>query len=203
MKIGIMGGTFNPVHTGHLLLAQTAYNEADLDKVMFLPSGISYMKKNTNVLEAAHRLKMVELAIMDNPAFFASDMEIKREGNTYTCDTLLQLKEEHPQNHYYFILGADSLFSIESWKHPQIIFENCTILAAVRNGVSKVHMQEKCKELTARFVADIKLLSFPETDISSTEIRALCAREKNIRYRVPEQVRMYIEENGLYTNEIN
>lgn len=202
MKIGIMGGTFNPVHTGHLLLAQTAYNEADLDKVMFLPNGISYMKKNTNVLKAAHRLKMVELAIMDNPAFFASDIEIKRAGNTYTCDTLLQLKDENPQNHYYFILGADSLFSIENWKNPQIIFENCTILAAVRDGVSGARMQEKCKELMARFAADIKLLPFPETDISSTEIRALCAKGKSIRYMVPEQVRMYIEENGLYTNEL-
>ncbi|MGN1146821.1 MAG: nicotinate-nucleotide adenylyltransferase [Lachnospiraceae bacterium] len=198
MKIGIMGGTFNPIHIGHLLLAEAALSQAGLEKVMFLPSGHSYMKQETGVLKADYRIKMVELAISDNPAFFASDMEIKRAGNTYTCDTLLQLKKENPQNTYFFIMGADCLFSIETWKQPQCIFDNCTILAAVRNGISISLMQDKCSYLKEKYRAEVMLLSFPETAISSTDIRELVLAGKSIRYMVPDAVRMYIEENGLY-----
>lgn len=198
MKIGIMGGTFNPIHLGHLLLAEAALSQAGLDKIMFLPSGFSYMKQETGVLSADHRMKMVELAISDNPAFFASDIEIRRAGNTYTCDTLLQLKKENPKNAYFFIMGADCLFTIETWKQPQCIFDNCTILAAVRNGVALSLMQEKCSYLSEKYRAEIKLLSFPETAISSTDIRELVLNGGSIRYMVPDAVRMYIEENGLY-----
>lgn len=197
-KIGIMGGTFNPIHIGHLLLAETALSQEKLHAVMFLPSGKSYMKQEDDILDAQHRIKMVELAIQDNPAFFVSDMEILRKGNTYTCDTLTQLKKAHPQNEYYFILGADCLFSIESWKDPQRIFAQCSILAAVRNGVALDRMQEKCEALKERYGARIKLLSFPETAISSTDIRKKVAEGKSIRYMVPEAVRNYIETNGLF-----
>lgn len=197
-KIGIMGGTFNPIHIGHLLLAETALSQEKLDGVMFLPSGISYMKKEDRILDAKHRIQMVQLAVQDNPAFFVSDMEIRRNGNTYTSDTLEQLKKENPQNDYYFILGADCLFSIETWKDPQQIFNDCTILAAVRNGVDLALMQAKARELAKAYKARIKLLSFPETAISSTLIRKNAAEGRSIRYMVPEAVRIYIETNGLF-----
>lgn len=197
-KIGIMGGTFNPIHIGHLLLAQTALTEEKLDSILFMPSGQSYMKNKKEILDAGKRLKMTELAIADNPAFIVSDMEIKRVGNTYTCDTLEQLRQENPQCEYFFIMGADCLFSIEKWKNPQKIFDNCTILAAVRNGVEISVMEARCRELSERYQAKVRLLSFPETAISSTDIRQLLADGKSIRYMVPDTVRLYIEKNKFY-----
>ncbi len=198
-KIGIMGGTFNPIHTGHLLLAETALSSEGLQKVMFIPSGKPYMKDEDSVLDASHRQKMVELAIADNPSFSVSDMEIRRLGNTYTSETLTILKQEQPETEFYFILGADNLFTMETWKEPEKIFSACTILAAVRNGVDNAQMQEKCRELSDNYHAKIKLLSFPETDISSTDIRMLIRQNKSIRYMVPEPVRRYIEKNQLYS----
>lgn len=200
-KIGIMGGTFNPIHIGHLLLAETALSNEGLQKVMFIPSGKPYMKAEDTVLEASHRLKMVELAIADNPSFIVSDMEIRRLGNTYTSETLTILKQEQPKTKFYFILGADNLFTMETWKEPEKIFSACTILAAVRNGIDNAHMQEKCRELSDKYHAEIKLLSFPETDISSTDIRTLIKQNRSIRYMVPETVRKYIEKNQLYSDK--
>lgn len=197
-RIGIMGGTFNPIHTGHLLLAQTALSEAGLKQVMFLPSGQSYMKKAENILPAETRLKLVELAIADNPAFFLSDMEVRRKGNTYTCDTIKLLKAEQPDTEFYFIMGADSLFSMENWKNPKEIFDNCIILTGVRHGASSEQLQEKCEYLRKKYRAVLRLLPFPETAVSSTDIRRLLAEGKSIRYMVPEAVRLYIEENALY-----
>jgi len=197
-KIGIIGGTFDPIHIGHLLLAQTALSQEKLDGIMFLPSGQSYMKIENDVSESFHRLQMVKLAITDNPYFFVSEMEINRTGNTYTCDTLEQIKQENPLNESFFIMGADCLFMIENWKNPQMIFDNCTILTAVRNGIDSSLIQGRCNYLTIKYRAKIRLLSFPETAISSTEIKQLIKDGKSIRYMVPDSVRKYIEDNGLY-----
>lgn len=197
-KIGVMGGTFNPIHIGHLLLAQAALTEYNLDTVIFMPSGNSYMKDENTIEEADIRMKMVNLAIAGNPKFIASDMEIKRAGNTYTCDTMQLLKKEYPFDSFFFICGADCLFSIEKWKNPQVIFDNCAILAAVRNGVDVTQMNNKCDELMHLFHGKAYLLPFPETAISSTDIRKHIALNKSIRYMVPEKVREFIEENHLY-----
>ena len=197
-KIGIMGGTFNPIHTGHLLLAQAALEEAALDSVCFLPSGVSYLKPEDTVLDARDRLKLTELAVLDNPKFTVSDMEIKRSGNTYTCDTLQQLKREQPQNSFYFILGADCLFSMENWYHPEEIFSSCTILAAVRDNLKLSDLEEKADLLRKRFGADISLLHLPRIDISSTDIRERIKTGKSIRYMVPDSVCEYILQNELF-----
>lgn len=197
-KIGIMGGTFNPIHTGHLLLAQAALEEAKLTQVCFLPSGISYLKQEDNVLDAKHRLRMTELAVLNNPDFTVSDMEIKRGGNTYTCDTLKQLKEEQPQNIFYFILGADCLFTMENWYHPEEIFASCKILAAVRDHLNPADLEKKAVWLRKRFDADISLLHLPRIDISSTDLRERIRAGKSIRYMVPDAVHDYILQNDLY-----
>lgn len=197
MKIGIMGGTFNPIHTGHLLLAETARTAEGLDKIMFLPSGRSYLKPK-GVLSADIRLNMVKEAISDNPFFYVSDMEIKRGGNTYTYETLLELREQAPQDDFYFILGADSLVSIEHWVEPQIIFDNCILLAAVRDDIDNEKLKSVIESLSERFSARIHLLPFSPMTISSTVIRNNIAEGKSIRNMVPEKVRLYIEENRLY-----
>lgn len=198
-KVGILGGTFNPIHMGHLLMAEYVKDAAGLDVVMILPNGISYMKSGTNVLPGEVRLKMVELCIEDNPNLITSDMEIKRVGNTYTYETLLELKADCPGVEFYFIIGADSLFNIEKWVKPDVIFENCTILAVGRNQTSQKELEEKKEELEKRFNARICLCDFPEIEISSTKIRENIKAKKSFRYMVHDKVCKYISENGLYS----
>lgn len=197
-KVGILGGTFNPIHMGHLLMAEYVKEAANLDVVMILPNGISYMKAGTNVLEGEVRLKMIELCIEDNPNLITSDMEIKREGNTYTYETLLELRAKYPQTEIYFIIGADSLFNMEKWVKPEVIFANCTILAVGRNQASQEALEEKKTDLEKRFGGKIRLFDFPEIEISSTRIRENIKTGKSFRYMVPEQVWNYICKNNLY-----
>lgn len=197
-KIGIMGGTFNPIHIGHLLMAQWAKDCADLDAVIFIPTGISYMKVGTNVLEGSERLKMVQLAVEQSNDFYTSDIEIKRAGNTYTFETLEELSSLYPNARLHFIMGADSLYNFERWVHPELILKNATIIAAARNGASIDALEEKRMELVSRFGGEIILMNFPSFDVSSTMIRDRIKEGKSVRYLVPEKVCDYIEDNGLY-----
>ena len=197
-KIGILGGTFNPIHTGHLLMAEYAREAVGLDIVILMPTGRSYLKAGTNVPDGQIRLEMVERCIEDNPGLLASDMEIRREGNTYTYETLLQWKSLCPEAELYFIVGADSLFSMEDWVKPEVIFANCTVLAAGREDASTEEMLVKKAELEERFGAKILLMNFPQIDISSTTIRERVRKGQSIRYLVHGKVREYILEHGLY-----
>ena len=124
-KIGILGGTFNPIHNGHLLLAEQARCFYGLDQVLFIPSGCSYMKRQEEILPGEIRFQMVQLAIADNPYFCVSDMEIVREGNSYTCETITRLHAQYPEDELYYIVGADTLFQMEFWKNPEQIFTQC------------------------------------------------------------------------------
>ncbi len=197
-KLGILGGTFNPIHIGHLLLAEAALDEAGLDGVMFLPSGHSYMKNYNEILPAEERLAITKLAIEEQPAFFVSDMEIKREGNTYTYETLSSLKAMHPDTELYFIMGADCLFTIENWKCPAEIFGACTLIAAVRDDVDMEELTKQAEKLEEKYGAKIILLPFLKTEISSTTIRKRIKQGKSIRYMVPNVVQKYLEEKNLY-----
>lgn len=197
-KIGVMGGTFNPVHTGHLLLAQWAMEEAGLDGVIFMPTGCSYMKKSAEVLPGAERLAMTRLAIADRDCFLCSDLEVKRAGSTYTCETLEELQALYPQAQLYFIVGADCLFTIGNWYHPERIFRRCILLAASRNGMSMDGLEEKRQELEAAYQAKILLMAFPDIEISSTDIRERCRQGLSIRYLVPDSVREYIDRHQYY-----
>lgn len=197
-KIGLMGGTFNPIHVGHILLAQYAYEEFELDEVWFLPTGVSYLKANMNVLDGNTRCEMVELAVKKHKDMFVNRIEIDREGSTYTCDTLIQLKKEYPQHEFYFIFGADCLFSIENWYQPQLIMENCTIIAALRSGSDIESMEVKKEYLCHKFGAKILLLPFIQLELSSTLIRKRVHEGKSIQYMVPPEVEEYIIQNHLY-----
>ena len=198
-KVGIMGGTFNPIHIGHLILAQRAMEELALDEVWFIPTGCSYMKKDSvDILPGQERLEMTMLAVQDNPKMKCLDIEIRRNGYTYSYETLEQLKRENADTGFYFIFGADCLFSIEKWKYPDRIFHSCTIAVAVRNGASVDAMETKIAELKKRYGADICLLPFPNLEISSTDIRERIKQGKSVRFLLPEKVLGYIEEKRLY-----
>lgn len=200
-KIGIMGGTFNPIHTGHLLLAENARDSFGLDEILFVPSGHSYMKKDAETLNRKDRYEMTRLAIEDNPTFSISDIEIKREGNTYTCETLSQLKELEPKTEFYFIVGADSLFAMETWWKPEYIFHICTVLAAVRDDKDSDKLQAQISYFEKKFAARIYQITFKEISISSTDIRKRLLNGQSIRYMVPDKVISYIEEHHLYTED--
>ncbi len=198
-KIGIMGGTFNPIHQGHLILAEEARNYCKLDKVLFIPSGHSYMKNAKEIADSNTRLTMTGLAIEDNKYFELSSIETEREGASYTYETLSILKNNHPECDFYFILGADNLFSIEKWRQPEDIFNSCKLVATVRGDKNIEDIQKKAEELYQKYHAEIILLPSRSIEISSTEIRKRLREGKSIRYLVPEKVYHYIQDNHLYT----
>lgn len=197
-KVGIMGGTFNPIHNGHLMLAEEALRQIPLDEVLFMPSGNSYMKADQKVESGKTRADMTALAIQDNPSFKLSTMELEREGNTYTYQTLERLRKENPGTEYYFIVGADSLFQMTQWVSPERIFANCCILAAVRNDKTTADMEEQIRLLKREYGADISLLKMSRMNISSSAIRSKVVAGESIEGDVPESVRIYIEKRGLY-----
>lgn len=202
-RIGIMGGTFNPIHTGHLLLAEHAMETAGLDEVWIVPTGCSYLKRKEgiDVLPAEDRYRMVCLAIADNDRFRGLDMEIRRPGDSYSYETMEQLNREYPGNRFFFICGADCLYTIEYWKCADRLFAACDILAAVRGNADIESMQKKITELGERYGAQIRLLPFRRIEISSSEIRQRRREGLSVRYLVPEAVRKYMEEKGLYRDE--
>lgn len=197
-KIGIMGGTFNPIHLGHLLLAEQAKEILELDEVLFMPSGNSYMKEPTAILDGDVRAHMVELAIKGHPYFRLSKMETERSGSTYTCDTLKALKAENPRNTYYFILGADSLLMLENWKNPEQIFRDAVIVASVRGTGNEEKIRKIAEHLTDTYQAQIRVLPARFIDLSSSEIRGRIKTGKSVRYMLPERVWEYICDNHLY-----
>ncbi|MCR5399266.1 MAG: nicotinate-nucleotide adenylyltransferase [Lachnospiraceae bacterium] len=197
-KVGILGGTFNPIHLGHLILAEHALCEYHLDEILFIPTGISHFKGPDVVLDKKIRVAMTGGAIEDNHGFALSTIETDRPGNSYTFETLEILKTTNPDTDYYLILGADTLFQIEQWMHPEIIMMNAKILTAVRKGQSTEELKDKAAELMRKFGAEIYVLKTPYIDISSTDIRNRIKEGKSIRYMVADRTLEYIEKHGLY-----
>lgn len=197
-RVGIMGGTFNPIHNGHLSLAHSALEHFQLNEILFMPSGISWMKKGTDVLDSSLRLQMTELAIEDTPQFSLSTIETDRDGDTYTYETILLLKEQNPDTKYYFIMGADSLFSLEKWKNPDLILKNCTLLVSVRDDYNMDALKKQIFYLQNRYKAEIKLLSMEPIDISSSEIRNRIKKGESVHNLIPVKVAQFISQNNLY-----
>lgn len=201
-KIGLLGGTFNPIHTGHIALGLCAYKELNLDIVIFMSSGKSYLKSDIVMPSREVRFEMTKLAVSDYPFFEASDIEIKREGNTFTCDTLKELHEIYPDSDIYFIIGADTLFSMETWRAPEYIFANSIIVAAARGDYILNDYKEKIKYLNEKFNANIILLNFDKIDISSSNIREDLINDSTRAQalnQLPDKVSDYIIKNHLYS----
>lgn len=199
-KIGIIGGTFNPIHNGHLLIAEYAREEFQLENVLFLPTGHSPHKLKQKITEASMRCDMIKLAIADNPFFELDFTEVKAERLSYTYLTLLELKKAYPMAELYFILGADSLFDLEDWKKPEEILSNCNILAAYREGEGQKNFQKQIDYLNEKYDAHIYPLHTPSFEVSSREIRSRVSKNQTIRYLVPKEVEAYIQKTGLYRN---
>lgn len=197
-KIGILGGTFNPIHYGHLLLAESARDRLQIDKVIFIPTGNNPYKDSDDDISSYHRVKMTQLAISSNSHFELSQMEINRQGYTYTVDTINELKKLYVNREFYFISGADIIFQIDKWKDAHIILENLKMVTTFRPGYNQDHLDLRIKELKELYNAEIMKLYTPEMDISSSEIRSRVKHGYSIKYLLPETVEKYIYENKLY-----
>lgn len=200
-KIGIMGGTFDPVHYGHLLIAENAYRQLALDEVRFIPTGRSPHKQGKMITEGVHRLRMVELAIADNPAFVADERELISDTLSYSYITLEDMKKKSPTDELYFIMGGDSLRDFKTWYHPERICACATLVVANRDECDREHLVLYAKELETLFSAEVRLIQSPNLSVTSTELRRRVAAGETIRYQVPDVVRDYIEANHLYEKQ--
>lgn len=194
-KIGIMGGTFNPIHKGHTMIAEEAYRQYSLDKVIFIPNGNPYLK--SGVLSKYIRFEMVKLAISDFPYFDISSIEIDKEGNSYSYETINEIKATG-NIEIYFIIGADSLLYIENWKCPEEIFNNSIILVAKRPGSNDDDLKSKIAYLQKKYKADIRIINVDKADISSTDIRDKVKNNLPVSDILDTKVYDYIIEKGLY-----
>ena len=199
-RIGIMGGTFDPIHIGHLILGENAYQQFELEKVLFMPSGNPPHKADREGASNEERVEMVKRAIASNRHFELSLEEMHDQGYNYTRETLERLTAANPDTDYYFILGADSLLNFETWKDPQEICRLCILVAAVRDHMPSALMDEKIAGLRDKFHADIRKLESLNIDISSRTIRSWAAEGRSCRYYVPEPVIAYMEGRGIYRN---
>jgi nicotinate-nucleotide adenylyltransferase len=200
-KVGILGGTFDPIHTGHLILAESAYEAFSLDYVLIMPNGNPPHKPGQVNASVEQRTRMAELAVADNPHLKVSDFEKTPQDYHYTYETLEFLTAANPDTDYYFILGADSLVLFDTWMKPQRICDHCRILAATRDRMETQELQERMAELKQKYGAQIYPMETPNIDISSNMIRERISMGKSVKYYVPASVEDYIREHGLYGKE--
>lgn len=199
LKFGVLGGTFNPIHYGHLLMAEQAREALKIGKIVFMPSGYPPHKDLKTVVSADDRMKMVEMAIHSNENFLASTIELDREGKSYTVDTLRELKAEYGQDtELFFIIGADVLIDLPNWRSIREVVKLCKFAAMQRPGFKKEEFNEQKRLLEEEYGAEIEVIDMPLIDISSTDIRNRLAEAKSIKYMLPENVIEYIEKEGLY-----
>lgn len=197
--IAIMGGTFNPIHLGHLIMAEHVYNLGLYSKILFIPSGQPPHKVDDELVDKWDRLKMCQLAINGNQHFEISDVEVAREGKTYTIDTIEQFRLEFPNNRYTLIIGKDSLFDLHQWYQPESLFEKLSFVVVNREKDDEISIISRIQWIQERFPsADITYCPMPFIDISSTAIRKLKKDNKSIRYLVSEQVNDFIALKNLY-----
>ena len=197
-KIGILGGTFDPVHLGHLIIAEEVSSNLGLDKILFVPAGVPWMRENEGVSAGKHRLNMVDLAVKSNPHFQSSSIEIDRQGVTYTADTLETLREDLDHEvELSFIMGMDVLEKFHLWKSPETVVELCSLVIVNRPGNQAVDVNEVVKKYPEAG-AKLRIINVPRMEISSSEIRERVRQEKSLKYLVSEEVIEYIDQNNLY-----
>lgn len=203
-KIGIMGGTFDPIHIGHLILGESAYHQFELEKVIFMPAGYPPHKPvREDGASNEARTEMVRLAIKSNPHFELSTYEMEKKGESYSYETLEHLLSEDPENSLYFIMGADSLKNFDTWKEPARICKAATIVAAVRDHLESSEFLGEMNRLEDKYQANIKMLDSLNIDISSHQIREWVKEGKSLKYYVPDPVIEYIQKYKVYKTIIS
>jgi nicotinate-nucleotide adenylyltransferase len=198
MNVGILGGTFDPVHNGHLIVAEVARERLNFNEVLFIPAGQPWLKVERSITPPQHRLQMLRLALDDRPYFRISEMEIGRPGPTYTIDTINALKKRlNAEDELFFILGQDTLMQLPQWYEARNLIRLCYLVAAPRHGVKKPDLKALEAELPG-ITQRVMLMKEPLVDISATDIRERAARGLSVRHLVPEPVNRYIKEHRLY-----
>lgn len=200
MRTGIFGGSFDPIHLGHLILAEHCREQANLDEVLFIPSNLAPHK-----LDGAHgtdrqRVEMIDLAISGHPHFRRSSVELDRGGVSYTVDTLKQLSEERPDDQWFFLMGADSLDQFHTWREPAEILSLASPLVVNRPGADPVDLKKLETYVSAETLTQFQklVIESPLIEISSTNLRNRAANDRSLRYLVPRPVQKYIETQKLY-----
>jgi len=196
VNIGVLGGTFDPIHIGHLVVAEEARVKVELDEVLFVPAGQPWLKLDRNITPAAHRVEMVRRAIADNPHFKLCTLEVERPGPSYTVDTLTMLRKQlGSESSLSFILGRDTLAGLHLWKEPKKLVQLCRLVVAPRLGSKDLkHLATAIPGLLDKVIQ----LDMPVIGISSAEIRQRLAQGLTIRYLVPPEVEKYITEHKIY-----
>ncbi len=203
LKIGIMGGTFDPIHYGHLVTAEAARVEFGLDKVVFVPSGLPPHKKSRNLAGKGHRYKMTLLATKSNKYFSVSSEEIDRQGYSYTIDTIKSFDEKYRRKaKFFFITGADAISEILTWKDVDSLFKICEFVAATRPGFNQNDLFSDIEYLREKYNSKIHFIEVPSLAISSSDIRKRVENGLSIKYLLPESVEEYIYENRLYIGRL-
>ena len=195
MRLGVFGGTFDPIHYGHLRLAEEARCRFQLDRVLFVPNWISPFKTGRAVTPGVTRAELVQAAIADNPAFALDTRELERPGPSYTVETMRALHDENPGTEMFFLTGADAVRDLAKWREPETLLALTRFVAATRFGVSR---EETTRALPPAWVERILFLEMPALDISGTDLRERVQTERSIRYLTPPAVRTLIYERGLY-----
>ena len=201
MKIGLFGGTFDPIHNAHISLARAATSQLALDKVLFITSADPPHKKGNTTLSADIRHKLVSIAIENDARFFPCDVEIKREGYSYSYYTVLQIKEQLPDDELIFIVGGDSLDYIDKWYNASELLKLCEFAAYPRGEIDAEKLFEIANDLKMRFGTVCYIIDAPCIDISSTELRSKLQNGDDVSYLVPKGVAEYIYKHNLYKNK--
>jgi len=191
MHIGLFGGTFNPIHTGHLIIADALINQTSINKIIFIPAAIPPHKQNQTISAAKHRFKMIQLAIQDFPEFEVSDFEIKRGEVSYTIQTVQCFLDRYTSDTLYFIIGADSLAEMKLWREPERLIHMIRFIVVNRPGFDM-------NEIKPEFHENVLWVNTPLIEISSTQIRQQVRNHQSIRFLVPSTVENYIHKNALY-----
>lgn len=200
MRVGIFGGTFDPVHLGHLILAEQARDQGRLDQVWFVPAPRPPQKGETGITRFEQRVEMLQLAIAGQPAFVVNELEKERTGPSYTVDTLAELRRRHPDHRFVLLIGGDSLADLPTWRDPVGIVAHAGLMVMARPGTPLLDAAELSRRL--RLPADspleVHVLQTPQIDIASRDLRQRVAAGRSIRYLVPRAVEVYVGDRKLY-----
>ncbi len=198
MRLGIFGGTFDPIHNGHLLVAEHVRMEIELISVLFMPAGDPWFKANQNLTDVQHRLEMTRLATADNPHFAVSDMEVRRNGPTYTVDTLRELRGEMGGGvEFYVILGIDALNEFHRWRRPCEVLDVATVVGVVRAGVGEVD-RAALESIRDGASDEVVMVDGPLVDVSAAAVRQRMAEGLSVEVLIPRAVEDYAKQHGLY-----